>query len=269
MQYDPIKKNAGKVFNCCKSGRILFYRLLNLLLLRSWYLRKEIKNWARSAPENASVLDAGSGFGQYVYFVSRLNSNFTIKGIDIKQEEIDICNRFFRREGESSRVIFENADLVAYSEPGLHDLILCVDVLEHIEDDVLVMENLFRSLKKGGMLIISTPSDKGGSDVHESGDDSFIEEHVRDGYSVEDIENKLQQAGFRRVESMYSYGKPGQLSWKLSMKYPIKLLNLGKVFFLVLPFYYLVTFPFSLLLNMRDIRKKHTSGTGLIVKAIK
>lgn len=269
MQYDPIKRKTAKVFNCCRSARVMFYRLLDLLLLRSWYIRKEVKEWAGSAPENARVLDAGSGFGQYVYYVSQLKGGFNVKGIDVKQEEVDICNRFFREGNEGSRVLFENADLTGFVEPDSYHLILCVDVLEHISEDVLVMENLCKSLKKGGMLIISTPSDQGGSDVHESGDDSFIGEHVRDGYAVEEIEKKLQRAGFRRMESLYSYGKPGQLSWKISMKYPIKMLNKGKIFFLVLPLYYLITFPFALLLNLRDLRKKHKSGTGLIVKAIK
>jgi SAM-dependent methyltransferase len=269
MRYDPIKKTTGNIFNCCRRGRILFYWLLNLLLLRSWYIRKEIKKWAESAPQDASVLDAGSGFGQYAYYVSRLSANYSVKGIDLKQDEIDICNRFFAGKGNSPGIIFDYADLTTFTEPDQHDLILCVDVLEHIQDDVKVMENLFKSLKKGGMLIISTPSDQGGSDVHEHGDDSFIDEHVRDGYSVIEIEKKLQKAGFRRIESMFSYGKPGQLSWRLSMKYPIRMLNLGKVFFVVLPFYYLVTFPFSFMLNLRDLGKKHPSGSGLIVKAIK
>ena len=269
MQYDPIKKQAGKIFNCCKPARVLFFRMLNLLLLRSWYVRKEIRKWARSAPAGASVLDAGSGFGQYVYFVSRLRGNYPVKGIDVKQEEIDDCRRFFGSKREGAEIVFEKADLTTFVEPDTYDLILCIDVLEHIREDVVVMENLYRSLRKGGSLIISTPSDKGGSDVHHHGDSSFIEEHVRDGYSVPEIEKKLGRAGFRRMESLYSYGKPGQLSWKISMKYPVKMLNRSKIFFLVLPFYYLVVLPFAMMLNLRDLKKKHQSGTGLIVRALK
>ena len=39
--------------------------------------------------------------------------------------------------------------------------------------------------------------------------------------------------------------------------------------FVLLPFYYLVTFPFCLILNWVDANSKHDSGTGLIVKAWK
>lgn len=269
MDYDPIKRSAGRIFNCCRPARVLFYRLLNLLLLRSWHVRREIRRWAASAPADASVLDAGSGFGQYVWFLSRLGRNFRVKGIDIKVEELAICERFFGRAHSGGRVSFERADLESFEEPGRYDLAICIDVLEHIRDDVTVMKNLCRSLKAGGMLIISTPSDKGGSDVHREGESSFIGEHVRDGYGMQEIEGKLLSAGFSRAESRYTYGRSGQLSWKLSIKYPVRLLKLGRVFYLLLPLYYMVTFPVALILNTADLHTRHRSGTGLIVRAFR
>lgn len=269
MHYDPVKKQVGYIFNCCRPARILFYRLLDILLLRSWHVRKEIRKWARSAPGGASVLDAGSGFGQYVYFISTLRGRYTIKGVDVKEDEVEICERFFGTRQSGGRIRFEKADLTAFKEASSYDLALCVDVLEHISDDTGVMTNLCHSLKPGGMLLISTPSDQGGSDVHHEGESSFIGEHVRDGYGREDITTKLLSAGFSSVKVRYSYGKCGGLSWRLSMKYPIKLLNSGMIFFLILPFYYLIIFPFALLLNFCDLRTENRSGTGLIVKAIK
>ena len=65
MQYDPIKRSLGSVFNSTPFLRKVFYRLLDLLLLRSWHVRREVKKWAATAPKDASILDAGSGFGQY------------------------------------------------------------------------------------------------------------------------------------------------------------------------------------------------------------
>ena len=115
--------------------------------------------------------------------------------------------------------------------------------------------------------MISTPSDQGGSDVHHEHEESFIDEHVRDGYGVEEIEEKLRTAGFSEVDVRYSYGRPGKLSWKLSMKYPIRLANVSKIFLLILPFYYLVVYPLCFILNMADVRRNHATGTGLIVKA--
>jgi hypothetical protein len=141
--------------------------------------------------------------------------------------------------------------------------------MEHIEEDILVFQKFYNSLKNNGVLLISTPSDKGGSDVHGEHDSSFIDEHVRDGYSIQNITEKLSKAGFKSIEASYTYGKPGNISWRLSMKYPIKMLNISYFFFILLPFYYLIVFPIALILNIFDLSLSHKTGTGLLVTARK
>lgn len=269
MQYDPIKRSLGNVFNRSAGLRKLFYRLLDLLLLRSWHVRKALKSWAKTAPATASILDAGSGFGQYDYFLSNLGNQYQILGVDVKEEQIADCTDFFGKIGRKN-VRFSYADLTQYRNPEAFDLILSVDVMEHILEDVQVFENFYLSLKPGGMVLISTPSDQGGSDVHHhEEEDSFIEEHVRDGYNINEIQDKLHRAGFSRTEARYQYGSPGKIAWRLSMKYPIQMLGVSKVFFILLPFYYLITFPFCLILNCMDVNGSHKTGTGLLVKAWK
>lgn len=268
MHYDPIKRSLGNVFNSAPILRKLFYNLLDLLLLRSWHIHKELKTWTKQAPANAQIFDAGAGFGQYSYYMSKTNKNWNILAVDVKQEQVNDCNAFFNQVGLSN-VKFEMGDLTQYQKPNTFDLALSVDVMEHILDDVAVFKNIHASLKQGGMLLISTPSDQGGSDVHEGSEGSFIEEHVRDGYNIKDIEDKLKLSGFTKVEARYSYGTPGKISWKLSMKWPILMLGFSKLFFILIPFYYLLTFPFSYLLNYLDTNTTHATGTGLIVKAWK
>ncbi|MCC9135720.1 class I SAM-dependent methyltransferase [Pontibacter silvestris] len=267
MQYDPIKRVLGDVFNKTPFLRRVFYNLLDLLLLRTWHVHKELRAWAvNRRNKEQHILDAGSGFGQYTYYLSGMSTKWNILAVDVKEEQVSDCNHFIRSIGRHN-VLFRIADLVKYREPNSYDLVLSVDVMEHIEEDVQVFRNIHASLRPGGMLLISTPSDQGGSDVHGDNETSFIEEHVRDGYNIQEIQDKLRLAGFRKVEARYSYGKPGQISWRLSMKYPLLMLGVSKIFFLVLPFYYLLTFPFSLLLNWMDVNGKYSSGTGLIVKA--
>ena len=273
MQYDPIKRTLGKVFNQTPVLRKVFYQLLDLLLLRAWHIRKELRKRTHTSPEVKTILDAGSGFGQYTYRMARWFPNATIKAVDIKPEQIADCNRFMQKANLADRVQFELADLTQFEELNTYDLVLSVDVMEHIEEDVLVFKNFYASMKKGGLLLISTPSDQGGSDSddhdHEEGAHGFIDEHVRDGYNITDIKTKLNSVGFKTVEARYSYGEPGKISWKLSMKYPILMLGASKLFFVILPFYYLITFPISVVLNFFDLGIKHKSGTGLIVKAWK
>ncbi len=272
MKYDPIKRSLGKVFNQTPCLRKIFYRLLDFLLLRAWHINNILRKM--KSENSINILDAGSGFGQYTYRMSRIFKNANILAVDVKEEQIADCNNFFSKINKQDTVNFKYADLTEFKKPNTFNLILSVDVMEHIENDIKVFENFYASMKSGGILLISTPSDKGGSDTHEHDhdhDDShgFIDEHVRDGYAITDIENKLKDAGFSKVEAKYSYGTPGKISWKLSMKYPILMLGASKAFFILLPLYYLITFPFCLILNYLDLKCEHKSGTGLIVKATK
>jgi SAM-dependent methyltransferase len=269
MQYEPIKRSLGRFFAGSLFLRKTLYFLLDLLLLRTWHVKKALRKIAQQFPGDASVLDAGSGFGQYTWRMSRTNRHWRINAVDINKEQIDDCNLFFRKTGLADRVVFKTGDLTTLNEINCYNLILSVDVMEHIEEDVLVFKNFYKSLKSDAILLISTPSDKGGSDVHGSNEESFIDEHVRDGYSIKDITEKLTFAGFKTVEASYTYGKPGNISWRLSMKYPIRMLNISYLFFLLLPFYYLIFFPVSIILNIFDLSLNHKTGTGLLVTARK
>jgi SAM-dependent methyltransferase len=269
MQYEPIKRSLGKFFAGSPVMRKILYFLLDLLLLRTWHVKKALRKISWQMPGEATVLDAGSGFGQYTWRMSRMNNKWNIKAIDINTEQIEDCNSFFSKTGLSDRVTFQTSDLTTLNESDRYNLILSVDVMEHIEEDLLVFQNFYNSLKRDGILLISTPSDKGGSDVNSDSDESFIDEHVRDGYSISDITEKLSSAGFSDVKTDYTYGAPGNISWRISMKYPVKMLNASYLYFIILPVYYLILFPFSLILNFLDLRLTHKTGTGLLVTARK
>jgi SAM-dependent methyltransferase len=269
MQYDPIKKTVGRFFSGPVFMRKLFYFFLDLILLRAWHVRKALRDIVRKYPGQASVLDAGAGFGQYSWRMSRMNRLWKIKAVDIDKEHISDNSGFFSKAGLSGRIICVTMDLAELNEKESFDFILSVDVMEHIKEDELVFRNFFLALKPGGSLLISTPSDQGGSDVHSKEEHSFIDEHVRDGYAMDEISQKLEWAGFSTIKAAYTYGKPGNISWHLSMKYPIMMLNISKLFFIILPFYYLIFFPVAIILNFFDIFLVHKSGTGLLVSASK
>lgn len=268
MQYEPIKKSLEKFLGPVFL-RKAFYMLLDILLLRTWHVKKTLKKISIQLSCNASVLDAGSGFGQYTWRMARLNRYWKIDAVDINPHHVRECRDFFRKSGFSDRVKFYEGDLTRLSAPENYNFILSVDVMEHIKEDEMVFRNFYKALRSEGILLISTPSDRGGSDVHSDSDKSFIDEHVRDGYGIDEITGKLVSSGFDNVNARYTYGKPGNISWRLSMKYPVRMLNISYLFFIVLPFYYLVLSPFIILLNIFDLTLTHKSGTGLLVIAVK
>lgn len=268
MDYDPIKNSLGAFFNQGPFARRLFYKILDTLLLRSWHIHREIRKWKRSAPSAVHILDAGSGFGQYSWFMSKQGRKWSILGVDVKRDYVADCNDFFRSQNKP-HVFFRSEDLLEFEQKEAFNLILSVDVMEHIEDDRRVFSHFYESLKTGGVLLISTPSDLGGSDVKNNNGASFISEHVRNGYSAQEIKEKLKAAGFCKVKVHYSYGVPGKLAWKMAMKWPMKMLNSSMGMILFMPFYYLIFILPIIILHYMDTYTPHRSGTGLIVRAEK
>ena len=269
MYYDPIKNIFANTIRKFPFLRILFYKILDLMFLRSWFVRRELRELRRKfSGKTINIYDAGSGFGQYTYFMSKRMNTCQILSVDVKEDWINDCRKFFKQK-KINNVSFAVEDLTSINHQSNFDLIVCVDVMEHISDDITVFKNFYNSLKKGGYLLINSPSIFGGSDVHEDKEESFIGEHARDGYSKEDLESKLHPLGFSTFKSRYTYGFWGDKAWRLGIKYPMVLLNISKVFILILPLYYLLTFPFTLIMMYVDFLTDSKTGSGINFIAIK
>ncbi len=267
MKYDSVKSVFGDIVSRNVFLRRFFYRLLDLMFLRSWHVRKMIKLLYKT-DDIINIYDAGMGFGQYSYFMAKYFRGCKILGVDVKDEQVEDCNYFFDKRGFKN-VKFEVADLTAITNQNEYDFILNVDVMEHIVEDELVLKNFSTALKTGGRLLINTPSDLGGSDAHDEHDESFIEEHARNGYSKEDITAKLERAGLKVTHFKYTYGKYGTISWRFGIKYPILIAGVSKVFILILPLYYLFTLWFVLIFMWLDTKTENEAGTGIVVVAQK
>lgn len=267
MKYDPIKKVFGNAVSDNSFLRKIFYWLLDLMFLRSWHVRKKVRELY---PKNTKmdIFDAGMGFGQYTYFMAKRFPDSSILAVDVKDEQVEDCRKFFSKCGYNN-VKFEIADLTKIDYKDKFDFILCVDVMEHIVEDELVFKNFYSALKKGGKLLVNTPSNLGGSDAHDDDDESFIEEHARIGYSKEDITEKMNRAGLEVESFDYAYGKYGTISWRFGIKYPILIAGASKFFILLLPFYYLFTLWFVLILMWLDVHTDNKEGTGVLVVAEK
>ncbi|MBW7886730.1 MAG: class I SAM-dependent methyltransferase [Bacteroidetes bacterium] len=268
MQYDPIKNILGNAAKKTPLFRKIFYSLLGVMFLRTWYVKRALRELLAGKTTSFELFDAGSGFGQYSYFLAKNFPNVSIHAIDVKEDYIEDCRQFFAQAGIHN-VQFGVEDLTVPTHVNRFDFILSVDVMEHIEDDVQVFKNFYAAMKNGGRLLIHTPSNLGGSDVHKEGDKSFVEEHARDGYDVNDLRTKLENAGFHVLFTKYSYGPIGTVAWRMGIKYPLLMLNAGKVFFLLLPLYYLATLWLTLIFMWIDFHSNNKRGTGLLVAAEK
>ena len=101
-------------------------------------------------------------------------------------------------------------NIEAIDEPdNQYDIVICYHVLEHIENDLKAMQELFRITKSDGICIIQTPFKTG--EVYEDSslrteDERLLhfgqEDHVRI-YSIEGLMERLSTTGFHTTKHSY------------------------------------------------------------------
>lgn len=267
IAYDRIKDQLATVVRSNRVARRVLYWVLDTLFLRSWYIRREVRTWNRARKrEEVRVLDAGSGFGQYDRFILSALPKATIVAVDVKEAYLRDASRYMEARGWSGRIDYKEADLLEFTDESCYDLILCIDVLEHIEQDREVLHRLHRALAPGGTLMVHSPSHFSIRDAGE--EESFVDEHARTGYSEADLREKLETAGFTLDRIGYSYGSCGHLSWVWTVKWPMLwLTRFGAVALPALFIWYLFTFIPAMLLNRLDLYGPNREGTGIFAVA--
>lgn len=99
-----------------------------------------------------NVLEVGCGVGSFTRRIIELGSFAHLLSIDISQNAIDHCTAKFTH----SALEFQCIDV--RDVRGEFDLIICMNVLEHIEDHEGALKHLFDILKEGGTLFLLVPA---------------------------------------------------------------------------------------------------------------
>lgn len=135
------------------------------------------------------VLETGSGPGIITRLL--LDKGFTVTGVDVNEEILkrlrkqfqDTPDRFAALQADIAR-----ADLAAL--PGApFGTVLCLNLLEHIDDDLAALWNMERALKPGGRLIVLVPAHPW---LYGSMDEMFGH---RRRYRRSELESKMKQTG--------------------------------------------------------------------------
>lgn len=139
-------------------------------------------------PKRSTILDAGAGDGNKKKFCAHLK----YMSQDIAQYTgIDKTGGLHTGEVDYSQLdIISDIIDIPLDDESL-DAILCVEVIEHVEDPLLVFKELSRLLKKGGKLILTAPFN---SMTH------YAPYHYSTGFSKYYYEKNLPKFGFEILE---------------------------------------------------------------------
>jgi SAM-dependent methyltransferase len=107
--------------------------------------------WATALVEGKRVLDAGCGTGYGSDILAEAAAE--VVGVDIDPDA------FAGVEWQNPALRFAPADLRALPpELGEFDVIVCFEVLEHLDDPDAALDGLTRALGPGGVLVVSSPN---------------------------------------------------------------------------------------------------------------
>jgi SAM-dependent methyltransferase len=151
------------------------------------------------------ILDAGSGPGVFSFELGRRFPEAEVLGIDLLPDAISACKAIAEKTG-STNVDFKNVSIAQIADENSFDLIICVDILEHIEDDMAALGSLYNATAPGGTLLLHVPSLYRRYPVFKRRINFDVPTHVRPGYEVSEITGKVKETGFSIANSGLTYG---------------------------------------------------------------
>jgi 2-polyprenyl-3-methyl-5-hydroxy-6-metoxy-1,4-benzoquinol methylase len=110
------------------------------------------------ANKDARIVDLGCGHGAFLYFLAQAGYR-NISGIDVSPEQIELAHKL----GIAAARLGHLADILGEVSDASVDVVLVMDVLEHLTKDELLhtLDEIRRVLKDHGMCIAHVPNAEG------------------------------------------------------------------------------------------------------------
>ena len=191
--YDSYHQKNKQFYKVIKRNNFTYYEILR-------FFYSEVMREIMVDILEVKMLDIGCGVGTVSLYFASLGAD--VIGIDISKRAINIAQEAKKELG------FKNINFSPKSlrkGRGKYDLVLTLEVIEHIEDEEQFLNMISSHLNNGGLLCLSTPLKE--NYLYKLGFyKTFDKEvgHLR-RYTVAGIKNLLQNNGFtvlkwRRVE---------------------------------------------------------------------
>lgn len=104
-------------------------------------------------PTQARMLDAGCGQGLAFGLIEKHFQPSTITGIDIDSEQIQKAHKVAAQLTTPTSAHHANAAALTFADKSF-DIILCHQLLHHTSQQVEVLQEFYRLLKPGGILLV-------------------------------------------------------------------------------------------------------------------
>src|SRR5437899_821691 len=172
------------------------YAIMREVEDRHWWFvgrRRIIASWVESVcreigKQRPRILDVGCGTGANLQMLAEFG---VAEGVDVSAEALEFCRARGLgsvRQGAAESLPYEDAQF---------DLVCGLDVVEHLDDDVAGLREMFRVLRPGGRALLFVPAF-----MFLWGVQDDISHHRR-RYRLDQLKRVVRQAGFEVERASY------------------------------------------------------------------
>lgn len=254
-----------------------FIRLLhcwNLILLqRNQVTSAFIHKIASALPAGSVVIDAGCGDGQHLLPCWHTFPELHFRGVDKNRDHIYFGKKYCESFPQKAPIRFFQQNLEELQFSNEADMILCIGILQYIEEDSLVIKNFHKALKTNGILIVYTPVN--GRIILPVYRYFFNRvqhyektQQRRRVYTAKEITEKIRTAGFSVQQKKFTYGPLGIFGHEV---YSLLLMGMGSsgIWSWIFSGLLLILLPFIVAIIWTDRLVPKKNGNGMIIVAEK
>lgn len=157
-----------------------------------------------------SILEIGAGIGTYT---SSLATRGTVYATDFAANCVEVLKKKFDGQGN---IVIESLDITRPADKSIWtsrkiDTVICLNVIEHIEDDVTALRNMAAISAKGAYIIVMVPAFQCAFGTIDK-----LDGHYR-RYSRELMNSRFKSAGIKPARVRY-FNSVGLLAWYYTNK---------------------------------------------------
>lgn len=112
---------------------------------------ERVEKAARFVPTSRKLLDVGCGDGILIHFIKNRVSE--VYGIDNLSPDLQKA----KKRGLITKLVNLDKEKLPFNN-NTFDVVTCLDVIEHVKDPSIMLKEIYRVLKKNGVIILSTPN---------------------------------------------------------------------------------------------------------------